>query len=62
MAPNFASYANAPQGLFWGLFAGFCWAIGTFIVKRTSWPGMGLSLTFWQVVGQPGRRSRSARR
>jgi drug/metabolite transporter (DMT)-like permease len=50
MAPNFASYANAPQGLFWGLFAGFCWAIGTFIVKRTSWPGMGLSLTFWQVA------------
>lgn len=50
MIPNFASYASAPAGLFWGLFAGFCWAVGTFIVKRTSWPGMGLSLTFWQVV------------
>ena len=50
MAPNFASYAYAPWGLFWGLFAGFCWAVGTFIVKRTSWPGMGLSLTFWQVA------------
>ena len=50
MLPNFRSYAQAPQGLFWGLFAGFCWAIGTFVVKRTSWPGMGLSLTFWQVV------------
>jgi drug/metabolite transporter (DMT)-like permease len=50
MAPNFASYANAPWGLFWGLFAGFCWAIGTFIVKRTNWQGMDLSLTFWQVV------------
>lgn len=50
MLPNFASYANAPQGLFWGLLAGLCWAIGTFVVKRTSWPGMGLSLTFWQVV------------
>ena len=50
MVPNFASYAGAPWGLFWGLFAGFCWAVGTFIVKRTSWPGMGLSLTFWQVV------------
>ena len=50
MAPNFESYANAPWGLFWGLFAGFCWAVGTFIVKRTSWPGMGLSLTFWQVA------------
>jgi drug/metabolite transporter (DMT)-like permease len=50
MAPNFQSYARAPAGLFWGLFAGLCWAVGTFIVKRTSWPGMGLSLTFWQVV------------
>jgi drug/metabolite transporter (DMT)-like permease len=50
MVPNFASYAHAPAGLFWGLFAGFCWAVGTFIVKRTSWQGMGLSLTFWQVV------------
>jgi drug/metabolite transporter (DMT)-like permease len=50
MVPNFTSYAHAPAGLFWGLFAGFCWAVGTFIVKRTSWPGMGLSLTFWQVV------------
>ena len=50
MVPNFASYAHAPAGLFWGLFAGFCWAVGTFIVKRTSWPGMALSLTFWQVV------------
>jgi drug/metabolite transporter (DMT)-like permease len=50
MMPNFASYERAPAGLFWGLFAGFCWAIGTFIVKRTAWPGMGLSLTFWQVV------------
>ena len=50
MVPNFKSYAHAPAGLFWGLFAGFCWAVGTFIVKRTSWPGMGLSLTFWQVV------------
>ncbi|MDP1753005.1 MAG: DMT family transporter [Reyranella sp.] len=50
MAPNFRDYALAPWGLFWGLLAGFCWAIGTFIVKRTAWPGMGLSLTFWQVI------------
>src|SRR3979411_1593978 len=50
MVPNFASYAHAPAGLFWGLFAGFCWAVGTFIVKRTSWQGMGLSLTFWQIL------------
>lgn len=50
MVPNFAGYANAPWGLFWGLLAGFCWAIGTFVVKRTSWQGMGLSLTFWQVA------------
>jgi drug/metabolite transporter (DMT)-like permease len=50
MIPNFRSYASAPLGLFWGLCAGFCWAIGTFVVKRTAWPGMGLSLTFWQIV------------
>jgi len=50
MVPNFTSYAHAPAGLFWGLFAGFCWAVGTFIVKRTSWHGMGLSLTFWQIA------------
>ena len=50
MAPNFRDYAQAPWGLFWGLLAGFCWAVGTFVVKRTSWPGMGLSLTFWQVA------------
>jgi len=50
MLPNFRSYETAPAGLFWGLFAGFCWAVGTFIVKRTAWPGMGLSLTFWQAV------------
>jgi len=50
MTPNLQSYEQAPAGLFWGLFAGFCWACGTFVVKRTSWAGMGLSLTFWQVV------------
>ena len=50
MLPNFASYERAPAGLFWGLSAGFCWAVGTFIVKRTAWAGMGLSLTFWQIV------------
>ena len=50
MIPNFQSYASAPLGLFWGLLAGFCWAVGTFIVKRTNWSGMGLSLTFWQVL------------
>ena len=50
MAPNFASYANAPWGLFWALSAAAGWALGTFVVKRTDWPGMGLSLTFWQVI------------
>jgi drug/metabolite transporter (DMT)-like permease len=50
MLPNFRTYAAAPAGLFWGLLAGLCWAIGTFITKRTAWPGMGLSLTFWQVA------------
>ena len=50
MAPNFQSYAGAPWGLFWGLFAAISWAFGTFIIKGTTWPGMGLSLTFWQVA------------
>ena len=50
MLPNFASYARAPLGLFWGLIAAICWAVGTFIVKRTDWGGMRLSLTFWQVA------------
>jgi drug/metabolite transporter (DMT)-like permease len=50
MIPNFASYAKAPLGLFWGLLAAISWAIGTFVVKRTDWGGMGLSLTFWQVA------------
>jgi drug/metabolite transporter (DMT)-like permease len=50
MLPNFTSYARAPLGLFWGLLAAICWAIGTFIVKRTDWGGMRLSLTFWQVA------------
>jgi drug/metabolite transporter (DMT)-like permease len=50
MLPNFTSYARAPLGLFWGLLAAICWAVGTFIVKRTDWGGMRLSLTFWQVL------------
>ncbi|MEI6202439.1 MAG: DMT family transporter [Enhydrobacter sp.] len=50
MIPNFASYAKAPLGLFWGLVAAVSWAIGTFVVKRTDWGGMGLALTFWQVA------------
>lgn len=50
MAPNFRSYATAPLGLFWGLAAGFCWAIGTLIVKRTHWPVLGFSFTLWQIV------------
>ena len=50
MIPNFASYAKAPLGLFWGLLAAVCWAIGTFVVKRTDWGGMGIALSFWQVA------------
>jgi drug/metabolite transporter (DMT)-like permease len=50
MIPNFASYANAPAGLLWGLLAAISWAIGTFVVKRTDWGKMGMALTFWQVV------------
>lgn len=50
MIPNFASYAKAPLGLLWALLAAISWAIGTFIVKRTDWSGMGIALTFWQVA------------
>jgi drug/metabolite transporter (DMT)-like permease len=50
MAPNFSAYANAPLGLALGLSAGLAWAIGTFVIKRTDWGGMGLSLTGWQMV------------
>jgi drug/metabolite transporter (DMT)-like permease len=50
MIPNFESYAKAPLGLFWGLLAAVSWAIGTFVVKRTDWGGMGIALTFWQVA------------
>ena len=50
MVPNFAGYAKAPLGLFWGLLAAVCWAIGTFVVKRTDWGGMGIALSFWQVA------------
>ncbi|MCW5747358.1 MAG: DMT family transporter [Alphaproteobacteria bacterium] len=50
MIPNFASYAHAPLGLAAGLSAGFAWAVGTVVVKRTDWGGMGLALTAWQVL------------
>jgi drug/metabolite transporter (DMT)-like permease len=50
MIPNFTSYARAPFGLFWGLLAAISWAIGTYVVKRTDWGGLGVALTFWQVV------------
>jgi drug/metabolite transporter (DMT)-like permease len=50
MVPNFESYTKAPLGLFWALLAAVSWAIGTFVVKRTDWGGMGLALTFWQVA------------
>ncbi|MBM3643282.1 MAG: DMT family transporter [Alphaproteobacteria bacterium] len=50
MMPNFASYAGAPLGLLFGLLAGFCWALGTFVMKRTDWGDMKMSLTFWQIL------------
>ena len=49
MAPNFRTYAHAPWACS-GPVRWLRWAVGTFIVKRTSWSGMGLSLTFWQVA------------
>jgi len=48
--PNLRIYADAPLGIFCGLFAGFCWALGTAVQKRTDWAGMGLALTGWQIV------------
>jgi drug/metabolite transporter (DMT)-like permease len=50
MVPNFRAYAHAPLGLAAGLSAGLAWAVGTVIVKRTDWGGMGLSLTAWQML------------
>ncbi|HKU97708.1 MAG TPA: DMT family transporter [Vineibacter sp.] len=50
MIPNFAAYADAPLGLAAGLGAGLAWAVGTVIVKRTDWGGMGLALTAWQML------------
>lgn len=50
MIPNFASYGQAPWGVFWGLSAGLSWALGTHVVKRTALGSMGLALTFWQVL------------
>ena len=41
MVPNFGAYADAPLGLAAGLSAGLAWAVGTVIVKRTDWGGMG---------------------
>ena len=49
MIPNFQSYATAPLGLFWGLLAGFCWAVGTFVVKRTNW---SVPPCFWRAPGR----------
>ena len=50
MVPNFSVYADAPLGLAAGLVAGLAWAVGTVIVKRTDWGGMGLALTAWQML------------
>ncbi len=50
MIPNFGAYAGAPLGLAAGLGAGLAWAVGTVIVKRTNWGGMGLALTAWQML------------
>jgi len=41
MLPNFQSYERPPAGLVLGPVRGLLLAVGTFIVKRTSWPGHG---------------------
>lgn len=48
--PNLRIYADAPLGIACGVGAGFCWALGTLVQKRTDWHGMGLALTAWQVA------------
>ena len=56
MAPNFRSYEQAPLGLFWGLFAGLCWALYIVFGKRLSHihPGpsvaMGMSVAALVVL------------
>jgi drug/metabolite transporter (DMT)-like permease len=50
MWPSFGAYAGAPVGLAAGLCAASAWAIGTLVVKRTDWAGMGLGITTWQMA------------
>lgn len=50
MWPSFGAYAGAPIGLAAGLCAASAWAIGTLVVKRTDWAGMGLGITTWQMA------------
>jgi drug/metabolite transporter (DMT)-like permease len=48
--PNLRVYADAPLGIACGVGAGFFWALGTLMQKRTDWRGMGLALTAWQIA------------
>jgi drug/metabolite transporter (DMT)-like permease len=50
MWPSFGAYAGAPIGLAAGLIAASAWAVGTLVVKRTDWAGMGLGITTWQMA------------
>ncbi len=50
MVPSFESYARAPLGLALGLLAGFGWAVGTLILKRSAIGVAATVLTGWQLL------------
>jgi drug/metabolite transporter (DMT)-like permease len=50
MARSIESYARAPLGFALGLLAGFCWAVGTLILKRRHVDVPATVLTGWQLL------------
>ncbi|MEO5697199.1 MAG: DMT family transporter [Burkholderiaceae bacterium] len=50
MVPSFRSYGRAPLGLALGLLAGFGWAVGTLILKRSAIGVAATVLTGWQLL------------
>jgi drug/metabolite transporter (DMT)-like permease len=50
MWPGLAAYADAPAGFALGLLAGFSWAVGTLILKRSGVDVPATVLTGWQLL------------